>query len=158
MKKNNTVLYVAGGVAAYFFVIKPILTKLGVFKSAEEKATEERKDTQLAQQITQIALTGQKPTKTVQEWQTIADQIYNDLRYSAVDDNKPDAGYQVTRVKNEADFWQLFKLFGKRREYFFGVPAGGLQNLVQFITGNLSKDTIAKINDNYARKGIKFRF
>lgn len=159
MKQDNkTLLYIGGAVAAYFFILKPVLTKLGVFKSAEEKETEERKENQLQQQITQIAQSGQKPTKSVQEWQVIADTIYNDLRYSAASDNKADAGYQVARVKNDADFWQLYKLFGKRREYLFGIPSGGLMDLQQFITSNLSKSAIAKINDNYKRKNIKFRF
>jgi hypothetical protein len=45
-----------------------------------------------------------------------------------------------------------------RQESFFGINTGGLQNLPQFIIGNLSNSDIAKINDNYARKGIKFRF
>ncbi len=157
-QEQKTLLYVGGAVAAYFFVLRPILTKLGVFKSAEEKATEERKQTQLQQQINQVAASGQKPTKSVQEWQVIADAIYNDLRYSAVSDNKADAGYQVARVKNDADFWQLYKLFGKRREYLFGIPSGGLMDLNQFISSNLSASAIATINDNYRRKNIKFRF
>jgi hypothetical protein len=159
MKQDNkTLLYVGGAVAAYFFILRPVLTKLGVFKSKEEKETEERKELQLQQQLQQVAASGQKLTKTVQEWQIIADAIYNDLRYSAVSDNKADAGYQVARVKNEADFWQLYKLFGKRREYLFGIPSGSLMDLQQFITSNLSKSAIATINDNYKRKNIKFRF
>lgn len=159
MKQDNkTLFYIGGAVAAYFLILRPVLTKLGVFKSKEEKETEERKEAQLQQQIQQVAASGQKPTKSVQEWQIIADTIYNDLRYSAVSDNKADAGYQVARVKNDADFWQLYKLFGKRREYLFGIPSGALMDLQQFITSNLSKAAIATINDNYKRKNIKFRF
>jgi hypothetical protein len=159
MKQDNkTLLYVGGAVAAYFFILRPVLTKLGVFKSKEEKETEERKELQLQQQLQQVAASGQKLTKTVQEWQVIADAIYNDLRYSAVSDNKADAGYQVARVKNEADFWQLYKLFGKRREYLFGIPSGSLMDLQQFITSNLRNSSITTINDNYKRKNIKFRF
>ena len=45
----------------------------------------------------------QTPTKSKGEWQIIANQIYEDLRYSAIDDDKKDAQYQVSRVKNDAD-------------------------------------------------------
>lgn len=159
MKKDNTkiLLTVGGAVAAYFFIIKPILTKVGIFKSQEEKDTEERKKKQLEIQV-QTAAKNERLTKTVQEWQIIADQIYNDLRYSAVSDNKADAGYQVARVKNNADFWQLYKLFAKRREYLFGIPSGGLMDLSQFIRSNLSNTAINTINNNYKNKGIKFQF
>lgn len=157
---KQTEKYVLTGailVGAYFAIIRPILTRVGVFKSREEKETETRKQSQLETVIKETAKS-EKPTKTVAEWQIIADQIYNDLRYSAVSDNKADAGYQVARVKNNADFWQLYKLFGKRREYLFGLPSGGLMDLAQFIRGNLSAKAIATINDNYKRKNIKFRF
>lgn len=158
-RDDKTLLIIAGGsLAGYFLILKPVLEKLGLKKSAEEKETEQRKKQQIDDQIKLIQKQGIKPTKSVQEWQTIADQIYMDLRYSALDDNKADAAYQVTRVKNDADFWQLYKLFGKRKEYLFGVPVGGLQDLQRFIRGNLTKSTIEKINDNYRRKGMKFRF
>lgn len=158
-KHEQKTIFIIGGVAAgYFLLIKPILEKIGLKKSAEEKRTEQRKINQLEQQLKDIQRSGQKPTKSNQEWQTIADQIYNNLRYSAISDNKANAGYQVARVQNDADFWTLYKFFGKRREYLFGIPAGGLQDLSQFINGNLSKNAIVKINDNYRRKGIKFRF
>lgn len=159
MNKQNE-KYIVGGiilVGAYFAIIRPILTKVGIFKSREEKETEKRKEGQLEAQIKEVAK-NETPTKSVQEWQIIADQIYNNLRYSAVSDNKADAGYQVARVKNNADFWQLYKLFGKRREYLFGIPSGGLMDLAQFIRSNLSASAIATINDNYRRKKIKFRF
>lgn len=141
----------------YFLVIRPIFIKIGLKKDPEVIATEERKQDQIADQIKEIAKT-QKPTKSTAEWQVIADQIYNDLRYSAVSDNKADAGYQVARVKNDADFWELYRLFGKRREYLFGIPSGSLMDLSAFIRSNLSEKAIKTINANYQSKGIKFRF
>lgn len=104
------------------------------------------------------SLAKQTPTKSKGEWQLIADNIYNDLKFSGIADNKSDAGYQVARVQNDADIATLIQVFGLRQESFFGINTGGLQNLPQFIIGNLSKSAIATINDNYARKGIKFRF
>ena len=156
-QEQKLLIYGVGAVVVYIEIIKPILVKIGLQKSAEVKATEERKQNQLDEQIKEVSKT-QQPTKSVQEWQVIADAIYKDLRYSALDDNKDDAGYQVSRVKNDADFWQLYKLFGQRREYFFGIPNGALMDLTQFIKSNLKDSAIATINKNYRSKNIKFQF
>ena len=97
-------------------------------------------------------------TKSKAEWDQIADTIYNDLRFSAISDDKADAGYQVARVKNDADMIYLIKTFGKRQEYLFGLPSGSPMGLTEFITSNLSREKINIINSNYASKGIKFKF
>jgi len=159
MKKEEKQFLIIIGISAisYFGIIKPILEKLGLKKSQEIKETEERNKEIINKQVEESKKIV-KQTKSDAEWKVIADQIYNDLRYSAIDDNKSDAGYQVARVQNDADFWILFKYFAKRREYLFGIPSGSLMNLQQFIVSNLNKKTIEKINDNYKRKGIKFRF
>jgi hypothetical protein len=156
-QEKKFLVYALAFIVVYYLIVKPILVKLKLQKDPEVKKTEERKEAQLTAQIEADAKK-QQPTKSTQEWQTIADQIYNDLRYSAIDDNKADAGYQVSRVKNDADFWTLYKLFGKRREYLFGIPSGGLMDLSQFIKSNLKESAIDTINRNYASKKIKFRF
>jgi hypothetical protein len=155
-QEKQILFYAVIFIVVYYLVIRPLFIKVGLKKDPEVIATEERKTEQIAEQIKEIAKT-QKPTKSTAEWQVIADQIYNDLRYSAVSDNKADAGYQVARVKNDADFWELYRLFGKRKEYLFGIPQN-LQDLSQFIRSNLSEKAIKTINNNYALKGIKFRF
>ncbi len=159
MANNNNsfdykpILYIGGAVIGYLYIIKPLLETLGLKQTKEEKAQEqvEAENAQnVSQWLTQTA-SNQTPTKSPGEWAIIADQIHQDLKFSALDDNKNDATYQVARVKNDADFSLLYKAFGKRQEYFFGIPTGGLQDLQQFIKGNLS-------SGNYTRKGIKFRF
>lgn len=153
-EQNKKYLYYGlGAVAAYFFVLRPILKGLGLQKSQTEKEAEAAIDKYLTGQIN----TG-KPTKSPGEWAIIADQIYNDLRYTAISDNKDSAAYQLARVKNGADVALLIKSFGKRREYYFGIPAGSEMDLQQFVTGNLSSAQIAAVNDNYRRKNIKFQF
>jgi len=157
-KQEEKFLYYGLGILVlYVLILRPIFIKLGLQSDPKRLETEERKKTQIEQQLSDVLKT-QKPTKTLEEWQVIADAIYKDIRYSALSDNKADAGYQVARVKNEADFWTLYKLFAKRREYIFGIPDGDLMDLNQFITSNLSKQQIEKINQNYKTKGIKFQF
>ena len=154
---QKLLLYTAIGGGAYFLILKPILIKLGILKSALELEQDYSQKVNIDAYINNSIKT-QTPTKSKGEWQIIADQIYNDLKFSGIADNKSDAGYQVARVQNDADIATLIQVFGMRQESFFGVNIGGLQNLPQFIIGNLDKSEIAKINDNYARKNIKFRF
>lgn len=159
MKKEHSqaIIVIAVTIAVYFLFIRPVAIKFGLIADPRMKETEDRKNTQLMNEIKNTSQQ-QKPTKTEQQWQVIADQIYNDLRYSAISDNKDSAAYQVCRVQNDADFWILYKLFGQRREYLFGIPSGGLMNLSQFIKSNLSKAKIEAINKNYRSKNIKFEF
>jgi len=154
---QKILLYTGVGVGAYFLILKPLLIKLGVVKSPLEEQQEKSQKENIENYV-QISLTNQTPTKTKGEWQIIADQIYNDLRFSGVADNKSDAFYQIQRVKNDADIALLIQIFGMRQESFFGISVGGLQSLPQFIISNLSNSDISKINDNYSRKNIKFRF
>jgi hypothetical protein len=154
---EKIVTYAIGAGITYFLIVKPLLVKLGVIKSAEELAAEKERRENVNTYIADI-LKNQSPTKSLGEWQIIADQIYEFLRYSAASDNKDGAMMQIMRVKNEADVATLLKTFGTRQEYFFGIPYGGLQNLVAFVKSNLSNSQIATINDNLLRKNIKFRF
>lgn len=154
---EKIVTYAIGAGITYFLIVKPVLVKLGIMKSAAEIA-QERTNIQNIDTYISDTLKRQTPTKSVGEWTIIADKIYQDLKFSSISDDKKDAGYQVTRVKNDADVATLYKAFGKRQEYYFGVPYGGLRDLTTFITSNLSSDAVAAINDNYRRKNIKFRF
>ena len=154
MKNKNPYLYLIGAGVAYFLIVRPIFKKLGITKTAQEIEQEKKVETFLDKTIKSI-----KPTKPEGEWQIIANQIFQDLRFSALDDNKKDAVFQLCRVKNEGDVALLIKLFGKRQETWFGIiPNGPEKDLQQFVTSNLSVKEIAIVNDNYMRKNIKYRF
>lgn len=145
--------------AGYFLVVRPILEKVGLEKSAEQVATETKNKDILNTQV-QAATKAQQPTKSIAEWKVIADQIYADLRSGTWSSQKEcdDAAYQICRVKNDADFWLLFKYFAKRREYLMGIPNSPLQNLEQFVKISLSAKKIDAINKNFSTKPMKFRF
>lgn len=150
-------IYAIGAGITYFLVVKPILVKLGIVKSAAE-LEQERINTGNIDTYINDAIRLQTPSKSVGEWTIIANRIYEALRYSGLSDDKDDAIYQLARAKNDADIATLYKSFGKRQEYLFGVPYAGLQDLVNFVKSNLDSDQINTVNDNYRRKGIKFRF
>ena len=156
---NKKLLTTAGIViAAYLIVIRPLFQSLGITKTDAEIAKEKSDAANISDIEKNLNARGIDLTKSKAEWDQIADTIYNDLRYSAVADNKADAGYQVSRVKNDADMIYLIKTFGKRQEYLFGIPSGSPMGLAEFITSNLDRSNINLINDNYTRKGMKFKF
>lgn len=152
---KKLMLYLGGGVAAYFLLIKPLLQKLGIVKSKDEVEEEKKQDTS---QTNYVNNASGRLTKSESEWQIIANTIYEDLRFSSLDDNKADAGYQVSRVQTEKDLATLIKAFGFKQEYFFGLPTGGKKDLPAFIRTNLSKSAIEQINWNYRSKKIKFQY
>jgi hypothetical protein len=151
MKDKKNLYYLGGAILAYFIILKPVLQKLNILPSQDEIDREKEKEKYLN-------FSNETPTKTSGEWAIIADQIWENLRYTALDDNKDDAAYQVARVKNNADFKLLYKLFGKRKEYFFGLPSGSEKDLQQFIRSNLSDSQVQIINSNYRNKNIKYQF
>lgn len=152
-KQILTYVAVAGG--TYFFVLKPILIKLGILKS----------DTQLAQESSQkqniqdyLNYSPNGLSKPIGDWQIIADTIYNDLNGLAIFDNVNDAIYQLCRVQTEDDVKALISCFGSRQVTAFGYHYGTSLMLPQFVLTSLSNSEINTVNDNYTRKGIKFRF
>jgi len=158
-QENKKLLTTAGIVAAaYLIVIRPLFQSLGITKTDAEIAKEKSDAANINDIEKNLNARGIDLTKSKAEWDQIADTIYNDLRYSALADNKADAGYQVSRVKNDADMIYLIKTFGKRQEYLFGIPSGSPMGLSEFITSNLDRTNIDLINDNYSRKGMKFKF
>lgn len=165
-------LLTAGGVAVVYFLggLGKILEKLGLKDDAIDKIENEtaevlaKNDAKLTIAVREKATAAikqqylkEKSTKNDAEWVIIADTIYNSLGQMAIDDDKEEAGYQLCRVQNDTDVYKLIEAFGTRWEYFIMVPMSKM-NLASFVVSNLSKDKIFKINDNYLRKRIKFRW
>jgi hypothetical protein len=151
-------LYVGGAVGAYFLVLKPLLEKLGLKKTAEEQEQEGLQKTGRTKFI-KDATTKTKPTRPEGQFAIWADQIYEYLKYSKLDDKKDLAfGLLFKYFHTDADIALLTKYFGKRQEYAFGLPIGKPKNLSEFIATNLSKEQITRLNNAYAKSRMKFRF
>jgi hypothetical protein len=149
-------MYAAFLALGYFGVVRPVLIKLGILKSKEQKALEAARREAIADTMEQVLAT-QKPTYTTVELSNFAEVIYEDLRYSALSDDKEQAGLYLAAPRNEADVYYLIKFFGNRDECYLGVFCYP-RSLPEFISTNLSQSKIDQINNNYARKGIKFRW
>ena len=75
-------IYAVGAGITYFLIVKPILVKLGIVKSAAELA-QERINTGNIDQYVSDATRLQTPSKSVGEWTIIANRIYEALRCHA---------------------------------------------------------------------------
>lgn len=136
-----------------FVVGDKLLQALGLSKTAEQIQREKELAAELGINIDN----GEPSTKSDAEWLLIADTIFNDLRFSSLDDNKTDALYQLKKVQNNTDLYKLILYFGNRVEENFGWPLPG-QNLPGFVAGNFSAARIADLNNDYAQKGISFQW
>jgi len=154
----NALLYIGGGVGAYFLVLKPLLEKLGLKKTAEE---EQQESTQKEGRTKFIkdATTKSKPTRPEGQFAIWADQLYEYLKYSKLDDRK-DLAFALlfTYFHTDGDIALLTKYFGKRQEYAFGLPIGKPKNLSEFVATNLSKEQITRLNNAYQKSRMRFRF
>lgn len=154
-QNQKIITYAIGIGAGYFLIVKPILVKLGIMKSAEQIAQEQAQSQNIQTYLTYDL---GKLTKSVGEWQIIANTIYNDLKDIAITDNVSDAIYQLCRVQTDADVKALIDTFGSRQASTFGFSFGTALMLPDFVKQSLSSSEQDIVNNNYQRKNIKFRF
>lgn len=155
--KNMLIIFTAGA-AVYFAIIQPLLQKLGIQQTEQEKE-QERQNKAVQEQFITDTLKRQKPSREPGQFKLFADQIHEFLKYSAISDKKEQA-FRIlfTFIHRDADIALLSRYFGERQEYNFGLPVGGKKNLSQFVVSNLSRNDINRINQAYARSKMKFRF
>lgn len=102
---------------------------------------------------------GISPTLSQTALESLANQIHNAIRYSAVADDKGRAEALLkTRPKNQADVLALIRAYGDRQLHMFGFPDGGKKDLPTAIGEELSRTQLSRINQVYQSKGITFRF
>jgi hypothetical protein len=161
----NLLIYAGLGLGAYFLITK-LLKGLGFSKSDEQIAAEKLAAEGTRKFIDEVqkkpnpkqAFKG-KPSRPEGQYAIWANQIYEYLKYSALDDKKKQAFELLyIYVHNDADIAKLIKYFGKRQEYNFGIPIGQTKDLSQFVTTNLSSNQIKTLNDRYAKSKMIFRF
>lgn len=145
---------VAGGVVVAFLVGRKLLQFFNVVPTAEEaqQSRERERTLREAQQQTKV-----KQSQPDFYWKALADTIHEAWKYSRFDDDKALAEAKLKEPKNDADYLKLVQFYGKRQNYFFGIPEGGLRTLSEAANSELDQDRINRINTNYAQKGIKYR-
>lgn len=151
---------VVGGGLVVFLVGRKIYK--AVFPSDTEK-----RNRQLFQNInTEIQgynNQGIKPSFSDSQYETFANTIYNSMRY-AVGDDYATVELKMKEMKNNLDVAKLIKAFGKRQNYFFGLPTGEPMDLFTFIQAELGNDyagltnyRVKNINADWKKKGITYQ-
>jgi len=151
------ILYGVGALIVLYYVsqiMDYILEFIGVKDSKKQIEKDDNDEDDLNENV-EVQKTSL--TKSVAEWNQIADVIYQSLNKSSVSNDIDLAGLQVCRVRTNADVAQLMKSFSKRQDYFFGIPQGAAQGLEYFVTKKMPSK-VSAINNHYKRKNISKRF
>lgn len=170
MKKLNEndikiAVYIAGAIAVIFLIFKAaggasnFLTKLlqglGIQQTPEQAQTEANTTKALADLI---KTTKVKPTISSSQAAFKANTIYNALKSSAVGDDQTAAYTELATILNDADMALVVTQFGRRQEYYFGIPANAPQTLSEFVVGNFSNSNVMALNDLYRKSKMRWRF
>lgn len=127
----------------------------------------ERKNRQLfndvGKEINNYQNAGLKASFVDSQYETFANTIYNSMRFASGDDY---ATVELTmkRMKNNLDVAKLIKAFGKRQDYFFGIPTGDPMDLFTYIQKELGNEylgltnyRVRNINSDWSKKGITYQ-
>jgi uncharacterized protein YneF (UPF0154 family) len=151
----------AGAVVGIFYTVKAIKKRINQ-PSDEESLKELIKKNE--DELSQNKNKGFKLTFPESQYNSMANQIYEGMRYCLGDDY---ASVEKTllKMKNDLDVNYLVKAFGKRQGYCFGIPEGGLRDLFTFVRselgteyGGLSDSRLVAVNKDWVKKGIKYKF
>jgi len=159
MKKRSAkewanIALIGGGVLVAFLVGRKVLQFLNIVPTQEEaKQSRQRKET-LKDAQKKLTI---KPTKSDFYWQALADTIHDAWKYSRFDDDKELAENKLKEVKNDADYLKLVEFYGRRQNYFFGIPEGGLRTLSEAANSELSQSRLDRINAQYQKQKMKYR-
>jgi lysine/ornithine N-monooxygenase len=160
-RKNKKFVLIGGAIIA-FIVLKKVYD---IFFS--EKVAEAKRNKQLIssidKEIVKHSLRGFKPTFNDSEYNMLANQAYEGMRY-AVGDNYNAVEKALKSMKNDLDVAKLLKAFGLRQDYAFGVPTGEPKDLFTFVKSELGEEygglvnyRITSINKDWQGKGITYK-
>jgi hypothetical protein len=104
-----------------------------------------------------------KLTFPVSQYPIFANLIYESTKYG-IGDNYGAVVTTLKKLKNDLDVATLIKIYGARQNYIFGIPAGEKKDLFTNIKaelgneyGGLTSYRIDQINNDWIKKGIKYR-
>lgn len=143
------ILYAGAGVLT-FFLLKKVLETLGIVQPEAQRQSEQAQKKEMEQKSTEPAA-----TITPGQAAIYADQLYNAIRYSAVDDDNGKAVSILQAMKNNNDLRLLVTAFGTRTEYWFGVPVRE-GNLWTLVGANLNASEKNQVNNTWKSKNIKY--
>ena len=153
------IVVVGGGIVV--FLVGRRLYK-AVFPSDEEKKNRELQQN-VNNEIQALTNQGMKPSFAESQYVTFANTIYNSMRY-AVGDDYSTVEKTLKKMNNDLDVAKLIRAFGKRQDYFFGLPVSGELDLFTYVQkelgneyGGLTSYRVKGINEEWKKKGIKYQ-
>lgn len=87
-----------------------------------------------------------------------ANLIYGALKNSAMLDSKGIAERELTSINTDCDITHLILFYGIRKTYIWGFPEMKMTLPEIIRSGELSNKRINRINNTYAKRGMKFRW
>ena len=150
---------VVGGLFIVYAVGKKVLSV--AFPSATKLRNQQlAKD--IAQEIARLKRT-QTQSFPDSQYKTFANSIFEGVRY-CVGDSYGDVEDTMKEMKNDLDVALLIQAYGFRQRSCFGIDAGGTDDLFTTVQSELGNESggltgyrVTNINNNWARKGIKYR-
>ena len=104
-----------------------------------------------------------KLTFPVSQYPIFANLIYESTKYG-IGDNYGAVVNTLKKLTNDLDIATLIKTYGARQNYIFGIPTGEKKDLFTNIKaelgneyGGLKSYRIDQINNDWKKKGIKYR-
>lgn len=153
-------IVVVGGVAVIGLFAFKIYKK--VFPSAKEKENRKLLNN-VDDEIKKMERSGQKPSFNEANYNTLANTLYESMRY-AVGDDYGKVVEIMKSMKNDLDVSKIIKAFGIKQNYVFGIPTGEPQDLFTWIARELGEEwagltsyRVTQINNDWAKKGIKYK-
>lgn len=150
-------LQVAGGAVSIFLLYK---TYKLLFKNAQEQSNQQIAN-QSAKELAEY-LKNTKLSYPISQYDAMANQIYEGTKYG-IGDNYPMVSKTLRMMKNNADVAKLIQAYGARQNYVFGIPVGEKKDLFTNVRSELGSNFgffsghITDINDDWAKKGIKYK-
>ncbi len=153
-------IVVIGALGIAYIVGKRVYKTL--FPTEQEKANQQlTKD--IANEIEKLQKGGVKPTFPDSNYFTMANTIYESMRY-AVGDDYANVELTLKKMKNDLDVAKLIKAFGRKQDYVFGIPEGQPKDLISFVQSELGNDyggltnyRIKSIQKDWDSKGITYK-
>ena len=149
-----------GGALVVYMVGNKVYKK--VFPSAKDVANRQLL-TNVNSDISKFQNKGLKPSYNDSNYITLANTIYEGMRYCVGDDYAA-VESNLKKMNNDLDVAKLIKAFGQKQNYCFGVPTGGEMDLFTFVKKELGNDyggltdyRLQSVNKDWSKKSITYK-
>lgn len=143
-----------GGVLLLIYLFKRALVSIGLTEDPKAEKEREKLQEKTLDQLEKANVLPNYPDFQYQQW---ADAAYEGMKYSSIADDDDAVVDAAKYMLNDADIVKWATAYGSRQLYYFGLPDGSVKTLFQAMSTDLRESSKAKINKDWASKGIATR-